>query len=233
MSKIKALILDAGGVLVHPYHGEWTIPMKYREFLGAYADDIPGEKWEKVSREEAYRIREDIIVPTMKEEYVMRLDFLRAVAARMDWQISEEAMLGLAHDFTYNPDRHAWYEDSIGWLKNWHGKYRIGILSDASPSFRPLVEKGEANDYVEAFVTSTQIGALKPDPRMYAEICNRMKIDPADCLFVDDKPCNLEGAMAYGMHAVQMCREKYEWTEWNGDILRNLSELNAYVEGLN
>ena len=45
MSKIKALVLDAGGVMVHPIHGNWNIPVHYREHLGAYARDIPGKKW--------------------------------------------------------------------------------------------------------------------------------------------------------------------------------------------
>ena len=45
MKRIDALILDAGGVLVHPVHGDWNIPARYRELMGDCARDIPGAAW--------------------------------------------------------------------------------------------------------------------------------------------------------------------------------------------
>lgn len=231
MSKIKALILDAGGVLVHPLHGDWNIPVKYREYLGDYAGDIPGEKWKEACRAEAALIREDIYIRDMEAEHGMRLDFLRAVAKRMDWQLSESILAELAEDFTYNVTRYAWYEDSLPWLKHWHSCMTVGILSDAMPSFPHVVRNHEACRHIDALVISTEIGAAKPDARMYTEICRRLNVAPEDCLFVDDKPCNLEGAMACGMRAVQMCRDGLPC--WDGDNVHDLSELNAYMEGLN
>ena len=81
----KALILDAGGVLVHPLHGDWNIPARYRELLGAYARDIPGEAFRAACRAEAALLREDISIADIGVEYEKRLQFLKNVAARMGW----------------------------------------------------------------------------------------------------------------------------------------------------
>lgn len=231
MSKIKALVLDAGGVLVHPLFGDWNIPVKYRELLGEFAQDIPGDAWKAACRAEASLLREDIYIKDMEEEYDMRLNFLRAVAARMNWKLSEECFAALAEDFTYNVSRYAWYEDTLPWLKDWHSRMHVGILSDAMPSFPHVVRNHEAYHFIEALVISTEIGTAKPDARMYLEICKKLNVSPEDCLFVDDRVCNLEGAMKVGMRAVQMCRDGLEG--WDGDKVHDLTELNHYLEGLN
>lgn len=42
---------------------------------------------------------------------------------------------------------------------------------------------------------------LKPDPRIFALLCERTGLDAADCLFIDDSPKNVAGAQAFGMQA--------------------------------
>lgn len=42
---------------------------------------------------------------------------------------------------------------------------------------------------------------LKPDPRIFALLCERTGLDAADCLFIDDSPKNVAGARAFGMQA--------------------------------
>jgi 2-haloacid dehalogenase len=51
-------------------------------------------------------------------------------------------------------------------------------------------------------VVSGQEHMLKPDPRIYALLCQRAGLAPADCLFIDDSPKNVAGAIAAGMAAV-------------------------------
>ena len=52
-------------------------------------------------------------------------------------------------------------------------------------------------------VVSGQEGVIKPDPRIFAILCNRTGLDAADCLFIDDSPPNVEGAKAAGWQAVR------------------------------
>ena len=230
MSKVQALILDAGGVLVHPIHGDWNIPARYRELLGDYACDVPSERWRAASRAEAAILREDVIVPDLDAELALRRAYLAAVAVRMGWNLGEEQLRALAEDFNYNHGRYCWYGDALPWLNRWKETTRLGMLSDAMPSFRAFTEHHGLGEIFEAIVISTEIGACKPDPRMYAAVCARMNVAPGDCLFVDDRACNLMGAKDFGMRAVQMCRDGA--ADWDGPCVRVLAELNDYMEGL-
>lgn len=50
-------------------------------------------------------------------------------------------------------------------------------------------------------VVSGVEGLIKPDPRIYATLCERAGLAAADCLFIDDSRANAEGARAFGMQA--------------------------------
>lgn len=230
MSKLKALILDAGGVLVRPKDGNWNIPARYRELLGDYALDIPSEKWLEACRAESDVLREDCFVNGISAEYELKLCFMKNIAVRMGWNLPFDSIVALAQDFTYNFDRYLWYDDVELWLGSWHDRYKLGVLSDAMPSFRSVMEDAHCMEYLDALVISTKVGAAKPDAKMYHTICAQLNAAPEETLFVDDRAGNLLGAIRCGIHAVQMCRDDLE--PWNGSYVRNLEELNAYMEGL-
>ncbi len=43
---------------------------------------------------------------------------------------------------------------------------------------------------------------LKPDPRIFAILCDRAGLAPAEAVFIDDTARNVEGARAFGMDAI-------------------------------
>jgi HAD superfamily hydrolase (TIGR01509 family) len=51
-------------------------------------------------------------------------------------------------------------------------------------------------------IVSGQERVLKPDPRIFALLCDRAGLGASDCLFIDDSAANVAGARAYGMDAV-------------------------------
>lgn len=50
-------------------------------------------------------------------------------------------------------------------------------------------------------VVSGHEGIIKPDPRIFALLCDRAGVRAGDCLFIDDSPFNVAGARASGMAA--------------------------------
>jgi epoxide hydrolase-like predicted phosphatase len=81
--------------------------------------------------------------------------------------------------------------------------YRTGILSN---SFVGAREREQAaygfEDLVDDIVYSHECGLSKPDPASYALACERLKVKPAQTVFLDDyEPC-VEGARLAGIHAV-------------------------------
>lgn len=231
--KIKALILDAGGVMVKATHGAWNIPAKYREILGEYAADVKTPKWQAAHDKHAHIIREDYLMPGDTErEYRLRREFFQAVAAELHWALTERQLDDIAYDFTWNTGRYIWYDDVNPALEAWQQRVKTGMLSDAMPSFRPFAETQGAARFLDAIVLSTDVGATKPAPKMYLTICQRLGVKPEECLFTDDREINLRGALKCGMHAVQMDREG-DVIRWDGPVVRNFEELNAHMEGIN
>ena len=46
----------------------------------------------------------------------------------------------------------------------------------------------------------------KPDPRIYRLAIQQLDVEPGDCLYVEmSSSCELTGASAVGMQAVQLC----------------------------
>ncbi|MGV9267957.1 HAD-IA family hydrolase [Kitasatospora sp. NPDC003701] len=54
-------------------------------------------------------------------------------------------------------------------------------------------------DLAEGVINSTRVGAAKPDRRIYEVAAERARATPGRCLFVDDRPENVEAAARLGM----------------------------------
>lgn len=63
-----------------------------------------------------------------------------------------------------------------------------------------LVRFGLA-DRLEAVWASCRLGARKPDPTFFQHMLQAVGADPAECLFVDDRPENCDAAEALGVPA--------------------------------
>ena len=54
----------------------------------------------------------------------------------------------------------------------------------------------------DVIVDATYTKVLKPHPRAYAEVLDRLGLPAADCVFVDDQKRNVDGAIAVGLPTV-------------------------------
>ena len=82
----------------------------------------------------------------------------------------------------------------------------MGLLSNAPPG--RSTHAGAAGRWgmeglFDAQVFSYQVGALKPDPRMYQAILAALDVPAAQSFFIDDAPANVLGALKAGMGAVR------------------------------
>ena len=81
---------------------------------------------------------------------------------------------------------------------------RVGLLSDTDPLHWEHERRAEPwLDLVPSPTLSFRIGLLKPDPGCYLAAARSVGLPPGACLFVDDLPRNVAGALAVGMQAVR------------------------------
>jgi len=56
--------------------------------------------------------------------------------------------------------------------------------------------------WFHGIVVSGEIGAIKPEPRIYEVLLERFAIDPLRAVFIDDVAVNAAAARAFGIHAI-------------------------------
>jgi len=228
---MKHLIFDCGGVMVWPRLGEWNIPFGTLEILGPRARDIYTSKYLTAHRTVVHLLDEDQLVPNVEAERQLRREYIQSMNSLMEWKLTTFDISRLTDDFTNNINRYGLFEDVALWLKRWKPRYSLGMLSDAMPSLIKFMDQWGLLSFFDATVISTQIGAIKPDPRMYETILQRLNADPADCLFVDDRAINLEGAIAAGMKAVQMARPAFlPQVLWDGPVVDSFEAIDRLIE---
>jgi epoxide hydrolase-like predicted phosphatase len=82
-------------------------------------------------------------------------------------------------------------------------RVRVGMITNAWAGIRHTLESSFAiADAFDPLVVSAEIGLAKPDPRIYQQTLERLGIEPAAAVFVDDFETNVAGARWVGMQAV-------------------------------
>jgi putative hydrolase of the HAD superfamily len=88
-------------------------------------------------------------------------------------------------------------------LRRLHARYPLYLLSDTNEIHFGYVRKTVG--VVELFdecVVSYEVGVMKPDPGIYQEALRRSGLPAEACVFIDDRPGNVEGARRVGMQAL-------------------------------
>lgn len=81
-----------------------------------------------------------------------------------------------------------------------HGIY---VLSNASDIFYDYFPKFLPLDFFDGVFVSSDYLMLKPDVEIYKTFLQKYDLKGSDCLFVDDRAENAQGAIKAGMNAMQ------------------------------
>jgi len=77
---------------------------------------------------------------------------------------------------------------------------RTGLISNSWGT--GIYDPGLLDELFDAVVISGEVGLHKPQPEIYTLAAERIGVEPADCVFVDDLRENVEGAEQVGMTGV-------------------------------
>ena len=93
--------------------------------------------------------------------------------------------------------------DLVNFLRDLRAKYTVILLSNAWDDLRQvIVEEFQIENAFDRLVISAEIGLVKPDLKIFQWLISQLGIEPAEAVFVDDFPHNVEGAQAAGMQAI-------------------------------
>lgn len=91
--------------------------------------------------------------------------------------------------------------------------YRLACITNNVPTghgagMARSLDRADAIEAVfarfEHVIESSKVGLRKPDPRIYALMCERLGLAPQGCIYLDDLGINCKPAAAMGMHAIKV-----------------------------
>ncbi|HEY5047102.1 MAG TPA: HAD-IA family hydrolase [Rhizomicrobium sp.] len=88
--------------------------------------------------------------------------------------------------------------------------YRTGCITNNVPTLQTNTADpgafyaGEIMALFDHAIESSKAGIRKPDPRIYAMMCEALDVAPADCVYLDDLGGNLKPARAMGMATIKV-----------------------------
>jgi putative hydrolase of the HAD superfamily len=84
------------------------------------------------------------------------------------------------------------------------GKYLLATINNESRELNEYrIQRFGLRELFTAFFTSCYLGLLKPQPEHYRRAMQLTQRAPDECLYVDDRPLNVEVAHILGMHPIQ------------------------------
>ena len=83
-------------------------------------------------------------------------------------------------------------------------RFKTGLLTNNVSGLDPTGEIAEIVALFDVVVESSVVGVRKPDPAFYEIACERLAIEPAEAVFLDDLGVNLKPARAMGMTTIKV-----------------------------
>lgn len=113
--------------------------------------------------------------------------------------------------------------------------YNIGILSNSSDISYNIIEHFNLNKYVDEIVLSCEVGYLKPDPRIFQKILEKLKLKEHQVVMVGDKiTTDVLGAKIMGIDIIYFNKsEKVNNLNPNLSFVAIVNKLTEIVNILN
>ncbi len=115
---------------------------------------------------------------------------------------------------------------------------RTGLISDCTHELPAFLPRLPMAPLLDARVFSVELGVCKPEPAIYLAACDRLGVEPSECLYVGDGGSReLTGAAAVGMTAVRLAAPDLvdhlvfdTDDEFAGPSVRSLTEVLTFVD---
>ena len=180
---VRAVAFDVGGVLtqaghVHEVRERWQerLGMTAAEFSAAPAGvDPDGLAFTGLLTESQYKAR---LAAALGQSLAQAGEFMADMCGELDAGL-------FAYAASLRP------------------RYATAILSDAiGGARREYQARYGFAQLVDVIIYSCEVGLVKPDPRVYRLLCDRLAVAPGELVFLDDRPENVQGAGELGIQAL-------------------------------
>ena len=180
---IRAVLFDLGGVIVRT---EYQAPRQHlAERLGMEYDDLVKIVFDSDS---GYQASIGAIPPEAHWDWVIKR--LKRPASELE---------GIRHEFFAGDiiDR-----TLLDFLRSLRGKYKTGLISNAWGDLREYILREKIEDAFDHMIISAEVGAVKPEAKIYQTALEQVGVKPKEMVFVDDFAVNIEGCEKIGIKGI-------------------------------
>ena len=200
MRPIRAVLFDWGDTL-------FASPDASRVIV-----DAAKERGVSVSAEDARALWDEIWAAGKTPEELAKGRDLSLGLHRSAWtslfERADRLAPGLApvlYDRVMSQDRWVPFADTEPTLRALRERgVRIGVVSNVPRDLGPIFEAKGLRALVDAFTHSYEVGAEKPDPRIFRAACDRLGVVPEETLMVGDHALADGGAVAAGLRFLHL-----------------------------
>jgi len=90
-----------------------------------------------------------------------------------------------------------------GYIQSLRPRYKTALLSNAWPDLRQKIyREWKLADAFDELIISSEVGLSKPDPRIFRLALERLQVNAAEAVFVDDFIENITSAQAEGLQTI-------------------------------
>jgi epoxide hydrolase-like predicted phosphatase len=180
---IKAVFFDLGGVIVRT---EFQAPrQQLADRLGIDYDDLS-----KLIFDSESSIRASTGEISSEEHWISVIQRLKRPADERQ-TIRDEFFAGDIVDRTL-----------LEYIRSLRGKYKTGIISNAWGDLRDFIVREKFDDAFDKIIISAEVGAMKPEPKIFQIALDAFGVKPKEAVFVDDFKVNIEGCQKIGMKGI-------------------------------
>ena len=105
--------------------------------------------------------------------------------------------------------------------------YKMGVISDTSPSLEYTLQQLGIAKYFTSFTASSLVGAGKPSPIIFNAALNAQGVLAQESLYVDDYKPEVDGAREQGFTSFLIDRSGNNTDKWS---IQSLKQLIDFVE---
>lgn len=110
-----------------------------------------------------------------------------------------------------------------------HG-YKMGVISDTSPSLEYTLQQLGIAEYFTSFTASSLVGAGKPSPIIFNAALNAQGVSADKSLYVDDCKTEADGARELGFTSFLIDRSGEDTGKWSIQTLKELIDFSESEE---
>jgi len=90
----------------------------------------------------------------------------------------------------------------VEYIRSLRRKYKTGLISNNWSDLRDFVTREKFDDAFDKMIISAEVGAMKPEPKIFQIALEQFGVKPKEAVFIDDFYINIEGCEKVGMKGI-------------------------------